>query len=1031
MPAEDLTVIALWTANTYTIRLDPNSGTGSMEPMSMTYDQPKDIPKCTFERTGYSFIGWSDSSTGQLKFNDCVSVMNMATGAEGDTETVLYALWGANIYTVTLDPNGGTGEEVVFPITYDSDTRIPGNTFALTGHSFAGWSLSRDGDVCRTDNSEADNLIPEGSVTLFAIWAVNSYTIRFADTGDTVQKDICQTYGSDITVPADPSKRGHTFVRWDPAVPGTMPAEDMVIRGVWAVNDYGISFTDCDLTSFRLDYGSAVSIADPERYGYSFSGWDIDVPDTMPDRDLVLCASWSPRTIPLVFEGYPDIVKEVRFDSAFGTLPEAEKGGYDFRGWYYDPELTRPVSSDDMVRTMDIPSLHASFMKVWVLSVDADAPHRGTVTGTGVFDTGTSARISAEPREGYAFIRWSDDVYDIDRELLMDRDIDLTAVFSPVRRVTFDTNGGPSLEGLDVPAGCTFAIPEYRCTVEGMYLAGWTDGLHRYASDTVLTMAPYDITLKAVWRPAEHTATFRMHDADVSVSSAVGYPIRVPEVSDRDGYRFAGWSPEVPDVMPDVDMVFTALWELITVRYVFDTCGGTPIDDMVLCPGSSVPDVADPVRKGYLFIGWDGSIPDVCGMSDMTFMTVWRPGTYTMFFDTGDGSPMQSIAGTYGSDVLIPDDPVRKGHRFSGWSPSPGDTIPFEDTVYTAVWERNMYSVIFGGGCDTVTVTGYYGDPVDVPDGTGDREGYVLRGWTSAVPETFPDHDTVILGIWDPMTFSVTFDMGDGSSVRMDAECGSPIPEIDVPVSEGKVFSGWSQVPERMPAHDIVIHAVWHIPLYHMVFVSCGVTVSDMYAGYGTDLTAPSLESDCMLHMGWVPEVPDTVPASDMTFRAVWSPIPEGNVFRCDAEVMSVSSPDGIVRAERKGMWMAEFVPSGESTVSVDRIGTENGSAVYRVDVSGRVDDVRIWVPYACAEGSSLDVLVRSPSGTYTVEGTSVMHDGTSYAELTVPSDCTFLVSGISDDTIAESLVLTDILLAVMAVTITLMFWRLLPKNRL
>ncbi|MDY5872057.1 MAG: InlB B-repeat-containing protein, partial [Candidatus Methanomethylophilaceae archaeon] len=658
-------------------------------------------------------------------------------------------------------------------------------------------------------------------------------------------------------------------------------------------------------------------------------------------------------------------------------------------------------------------------------------PHRGTVTGKGVFDTGTSVTISAVPKDGYAFIRWSDDVYDDERELLMDRDINLIAVFSPVRRVMFDTNGGPSMDGFDVPVGCSFSIPVYSGIMEGMDMVGWTDGVHRYSSDSVLTMVPHDVVLKAIWRPAERDAIFHMHDRDVTVHSVIGQPIRIPEISQRDGYRFAGWDPVIPDVMPDMDMEFTVSWDPVTVRYVFDTCGGSVIEDMVLRPGYPVPDIGDPTREGYLFGGWDQNIPKICGPEDRRFTAIWNPGTYRMTFDTVGGSTIPTIIGVYGSEIVLPENPTKKGHRFSGWSPSPGDTIPSKDTLYTAVWERNIYSVVFGGGCEPVTVTGYYGDPVDVPDGTGERDGYVLKGWITDVPETFPDHDIVILGMWDPMVFTVTFDMGDGIVVSKDVECGSSIPEVDPPEYDDRKFSGWSGHVGPMPAHDILLSAIWVIPTYHMVFVSCGEVVLDGYMEYGSDVAAPVLSSDGMVHTGWVPEVPDKVPSSDMTFRAVWAPIPEDNVFRGNAEIMSVHSMNETVRVERDGGWIAEFVSSGESLVSVDRVGTENGSALYRVDVSGSVGDVHLWVPYACIEGLSLDVSVRSSSGQYTVEGRSVVYDDVSYAEMTVPSDCLFFVSGISKEEVTGSIALVNVFAVAMAVLITLMFWRLLPRNRL
>ena len=132
---------------------------------------------------------------------------------------------------------------------------------------------------------------------------VNKYTITFANTGDTVIAPITQDYGTAVTPPADPTKTGYTFAGWDKEIPATMPAENMTITAKWTINQYTITF-DADggsaVAPITQDYGTAVTApADPTKPGYIFVGWDKDIPTTMPAEDITITAKWEVATTTL------------------------------------------------------------------------------------------------------------------------------------------------------------------------------------------------------------------------------------------------------------------------------------------------------------------------------------------------------------------------------------------------------------------------------------------------------------------------------------------------------------------------------------------------------------------------------------------------------------------------------------------------------------------------------------------------------------------------------------------------------------
>ena len=140
------------------------------------------------------------------------------------------------------------------------------------------------------------------NITLYAKWAANTYTITFDTAGGSEIAPITQEYGTHITSPANPTREGYTFKGWDKEIPETMPAENITVKAQWEINQYTIAFDTAGgsaVAPITQNYGTAIAApADPTREGYTFIGWDKAIPTTMPAENMIITALWRDIAVP-------------------------------------------------------------------------------------------------------------------------------------------------------------------------------------------------------------------------------------------------------------------------------------------------------------------------------------------------------------------------------------------------------------------------------------------------------------------------------------------------------------------------------------------------------------------------------------------------------------------------------------------------------------------------------------------------------------------------------------------------------------
>ena len=276
VPSDVTELTVQWTAPTYAVTLNTNGGTiNNGNVTGYTYGVGATLPAADdMTYTGHTFKGWYDNE------NLTGSPVTAIGGAEtGNKE--YWAKWEINQYTVTVKPENGKADII---ITQDYGTPITAPTLTREGYTFKGW------------DKEIPETMPADNITVKAQWEINQYTITFDTNGGSEIAPITQDYGTEITAPDNPTRKGYTFKGWDKEIPETMPAENITVKAQWEINQYTIAFDTnggSEIAPITQDYGTEITAPDnPTRKGYTFKGWDKEIPETMPAENITITARW-------------------------------------------------------------------------------------------------------------------------------------------------------------------------------------------------------------------------------------------------------------------------------------------------------------------------------------------------------------------------------------------------------------------------------------------------------------------------------------------------------------------------------------------------------------------------------------------------------------------------------------------------------------------------------------------------------------------------------------------------------------------
>ena len=300
---------ANWQVIEYTITLDTNGGP-VVSPIKYTVEDLFTLPYIL--RPGYEFAGWTLDGSGMLPFTPLI----IYPGTTGDLH--YKAEWRLAEYTITMDLDGGSGQEkVVYTIT-DEDFELP--TPTRNGYEFVGWT----GERITTPQTRVK--IPKGSTgnkAYTANWKVIRYTITLVTNGGAVIASIRYTVEDSVTLPIPPDRPGYEFSGWVLDGSGQFPSTPMIIpkgstgdriyKAEWRVASYTITYVSHGKAYNWVQYTINNQVyfgtpeEDPSYYlpGYTFVGWKIDGVEGTPRSYMLPKGSYGNRTATMLWEPIP------------------------------------------------------------------------------------------------------------------------------------------------------------------------------------------------------------------------------------------------------------------------------------------------------------------------------------------------------------------------------------------------------------------------------------------------------------------------------------------------------------------------------------------------------------------------------------------------------------------------------------------------------------------------------------------------------------------------------------------------------
>ena len=428
----DTTLYAVWKVKTYTITYNANGGSGAPATQTKTHGVALTLSSTRPTRSGYSFLGWAESSS-------ATSAQYQPSGQfTKDTDTTLYAVWSEIAqYTITYNANGGTGAPAAQTKTHGVTLTLSSTKPTRSGYSFLGWAESSS--ATSAQYQPGGQFTKDVDTTLFAVWKANTYTITYNANGGTgAPVAQTKTHGVALTLSSTkPTRSGYTFLGWAESSGATSAQyqpggqftsdADTTLYAVWKAKTYTVTYdanggSGAPATQTKT-HGVALTLSStkPTRSGYTFLGWAESSGATSAqyqpggqfttDADTTLYAVWKAKTYTVTYDaigGSGAPAAQTKTHGVVLTLSTTEpvRNGYTFLGWAEDQAA---VSAQYQPGGQFIKDANTTLYAVWQKNETPPTDSLTLIVGTTSGRPGSEVRVpvTLDQNPGIAYLRFT------------------------------------------------------------------------------------------------------------------------------------------------------------------------------------------------------------------------------------------------------------------------------------------------------------------------------------------------------------------------------------------------------------------------------------------------------------------------------------------------------------------------------------------------------------------------------------------------------------------------------------------------
>ena len=360
-----------------------------------------------------------------------------------------------------------------------------------------------------------------------------------------------------------------------------------------------------------------------------------------------------------------------------------------------------------------------------------------------------------------------------------------------------------------------------------------------------------------------------------------GAPIVAPETPAKEGHTFVGWG-NIDKTVPAHDVIYTAEYKVNSYKLIYEVDGVTYHSEEIAF-GTVITPLAAPQKEGKTFSGWS-EIPATMPAHDVKVIGLFSSNSYMIKFVV-DGKVIYEKSQAYGSKIVVPTVEEKEGYTFSGFG-DVDETVPAHDVTYNGSYIANKYKVTFVADGRVVSETEMeYGASIVAPEAPA-KEGHTFVGWGD-VDKTVPAHDAIYTAEYKVNSYKLIYEVDGVTYHSEEIAFGTVITPLAAPQKEGKTFSGWSEIPATMPAHDVKVIGLFSSNSYMIKFVVDGKVIYEKSQAYGSKIVVPTVEEKEGYTFSGFGDVDETVPAHDVTYNGSYIANKYKVTFVADGRVVS------------------------------------------------------------------------------------------------------------------------------------------------